>query len=127
MKNYIPVQFFYDLTELALARTQLEQAGIETMTRDEQTMQTLGMFEARSIGGAKLLVHQNDYVRASQLLIEVGLLNRDDQPQDFLLINKLDAIAKTFPIINTLPKEFRLIFIGVLLIGIPLVFLLFML
>jgi len=126
MKNYIPVQFFYDLTELALARTQLEQAGIETMTRDEQTTQTLGI-EARSMGGARLLVHQRDYVRASQLLIEAGLLNRDDQPQDFLLVNKIDQLALSFPIVKQFPKEFRLIFIGVLFIGVPLVYLLLIL
>lgn len=117
--NLIIVQHFYDLPELALARRKLELEGIKTVTRDENTMQTLSVIEARAIGGAKLLVDKEDYARASKILIEIGIMNNNNNPEDFGIIQFLDRIALATPVIRQLSKEFRVLLISFLMIAIP--------
>ena len=117
--EYITVHHFYDTTELTLVKNHLEHAGISTRTRDEQTMQTLSMLEARAIGGAKLQVPKSDYVRASQLLIELGVMTANEDPQDFWIINFLDSMACAIPGLGSLSKELRLVVIGFIIIAIP--------
>ncbi|BDS15091.1 putative signal transducing protein [Aureispira anguillae] len=116
--SLIIVQHFYDLAELALAKRKLEEAGIKTVSRDELTMQVTTI-EARAIGGAKLLVNKQDYVRASQLLIEAGFMDANNNPKDFWIVDFLDGIAKQFPLVRQFPKELRVVFLSFFIIAIP--------
>lgn len=117
--DLIIVQHFYDLVELALAKRKLEEEGIATVTRDELSMQTMSIIEARAIGGAKLLVDKSEYARASKLLIELGIMNANPDPKDFWIVSFLDSIALKIPLIQQLSKEFRLIVLLFFLISIP--------
>ena len=113
----IVVQYFYDLTELALAKRYLESAGIATLTRDTHTMQTLSVLEARAMGGAKLLVDKRDYLQASKLLIEGGFMNANTNPSTFWLVEGLDNLARLLPGVEGLPRELRLVAISFLLLA----------
>lgn len=110
--DLIVVQYFYDVTELALARRQLEQAGIFTQERDAQTLSTLSALEARSIGGAKLLVLKDDYKRASELLIQGGFMTYNPNPATFSWVEALQEWASLFPGTTNLPKELRLVLVS---------------
>jgi hypothetical protein len=116
--EFITVKHFYDSTELALARAKLELEGIKTITKDEQTSTVLGL-EARAIGGTKLQVHEENYQKASTLMIELGFMAENDNIQDFLFIDMIDQIALKVPGINSLNKEMRLVSIGFVIIVIP--------
>lgn len=120
MENYIVVHFFYDNTSLALARSVLEREGIRTQTKDEETMQVLSVLEARAIGGAKLLVQEKDYIRASEIMIEMGLMNADTGNRDFWFVDYLDKIAILIVGTKVLNKDFRLVLISFLMLSIPL-------
>lgn len=112
----IVVQNFYDLTALALAERHLEAAGIATITRDAYTTQVIGL-EARTMGGAKLLVKQRDYVRASKLLIEGGFMTANSNPSGFWLTEALDQLAGLLPGVGQLSRELRLVIIGFILLS----------
>ncbi len=113
----IVVQYFYDLTELSLAEHYLQAAGIRTITRDTHTMQTLSILEARAIGGAKLLVDKQDYLRASKLLIESGFMTANSNPSSFWLVENLDHLSLLLPGVERLPRELRLVIISFLLLA----------
>lgn len=106
----IVVQYFYDLTTLALAKRHLEEAGIKTLTQDTVMTQVTGL-EARALGGAKLLVHQDDYAKASRLLQEGGFMNENVNAAPSWLVEVLDQVACLLPGVGNLPKELRLVVI----------------
>lgn len=115
--DFIVVQHFYDATELTLAQRQLQNAGIPTQARDVFSLQTFTTFEARSFGGAKLLVPQKDYHRASSLLIEGGFMKYNPSPQTFRLTQVLDEWAMLLPGVGRLSRELRLVAIGFVLLS----------
>lgn len=117
--KFIIVQHFYDLTALALAERHLKAAGIDTLTRDAFTTQVIGP-EARAIGGAKLLVHKRDYVKASQLLIEAGFMDSTNSSTHFGWTETLDQVASLLPGASQLPRELRLVIIVFILISLVL-------
>lgn len=110
----IVVQYFYDLTILSLAERYLEAAGVKTITRDALMTQVTGI-EARALGGAKLLVRKEDYVKASRLLQEGGFMNENVNDAPFWFAEILDQVACLFPGVGRLPKELRLVIIVFLL------------
>ncbi|WMX14445.1 MULTISPECIES: putative signal transducing protein [unclassified Aureispira] len=116
--SLIVVQYFYDLPALSLAKRQLEAAGIETVTRDELTLQVYSI-EARATGGAKLLVHKKDYAKASQILIEGGFITANENPKDFWIVDFLDTLSRPIPGVKQLPKELRIVIVCFILIAIP--------
>jgi hypothetical protein len=116
--SLIVVHYFYDLPALSLAKRQLETEGIHVISRDELSLQVYGV-EARAMGGAKLLVDKKDYAKASSVLIEGGFINPNDNPQDFWIIDFLDALSRPLPGVNKLPKELRLVIVCALLVLIP--------
>lgn len=116
--SFITVKHFYDSTELSLARAKLEQEGVKTITKDEQASTMLGL-EARAIGGTKLQVHEDDYQKASTIMIELGFMDENDNVQDFFFIDMIDKVALGIPGIQGLNKEMRLVSIGFFLIVIP--------
>lgn len=116
--NLIVVHYFYDLPALFLAKRQLEAEGIHVVSRDELSLQVYGV-EARAMGGAKLLVNKKDYAKASSVLIEGGFIDPNDNPQDFWILDFLDALSLPLPGVNKLPKELRLVIVCALLVSIP--------
>lgn len=115
--DLIVVQYFYDITELALAKNQLEQAGIFTQERDVQTLSTLSALEARSVGGAKLLVFKKDYQKASKLLIQGGFMTYNANPTHFLWEETLQKWVSILPGTANLSKELRLVLAGFILLS----------
>ena len=116
--SLIVVQYFYDLPALSLAKIHLETKGIKVISRDELSLQVYGA-EARAMGGAKLLVDKKDYARASNVLIEGGFINPNENPQDFWLVDFLDALSRPIPGVHKLSKELRLVMVSFILISIP--------
>jgi len=116
-KDLIVVQHFYDSTELTLARQQLEQAGIFTQERDVRTLEILSPLEARSMGGAKLLVPKSDYPKASQLLIQGGFMTYNPEPVAFQWILTLQEWGSILPGMSRLSKELHLVLVGFLLLS----------
>lgn len=112
----IVVQYFYDLPALALAKRQLEVEGIEVISRDEISFQVYG---PEGLGGAKLLVNKEDYARASQILIEGGFIDANDNPQDFQIVDFLDKIGRSLFGKERLSKELRLFLVLIILFSIP--------
>lgn len=115
--DLIVVQHFYDITELTLARRQLQQAGIFTQERDVRTLTTLSALEARSMGGAKLLVPKADYQKASKLLIQGGFMTYNPNPTTFWWIEALQEWASILPGASRLSKELRLVLVGFVLLS----------
>jgi hypothetical protein len=116
--SLIVVQYFYDLPAFSLAKRQLEAEGIKVVSRDELSLQVYGA-EARAMGGAKLLVDKEDYAKASNVLIEGGFINSNDNPQDFWIVDFIDTLAQPIPGVNKLSKELRLVLVAFILISIP--------
>lgn len=114
--SLIVVQYFYDLPALSLAKRQLESEGIEAITRDEFATQ---IGAEAGVVGARLLVNKKDYTKASQVLIEGGFINPNDNPQDFWMVDFLDALSRPIPGVHKLPKELRLVLVSFVLISIP--------
>lgn len=117
--DLIIVQHFYDLPELTLARRGLEAEGIKTVSRDENTMQTLSVIEARAVGGAKLLVDKSDYARASKILIDLGIMNENNDEEEAIIFNSLNEIGSKIPFVSKLPKELQVVSVAFLFIAIP--------
>lgn len=115
--DLIVVQHFYDLTELTLAKRQLQQAGIFTQERDVQTLVTLSALEARSMGGAKLLVSKADYQKASALLIQGGFMTYNPTPATFWWVEALQEWASILPGAAGLSRELRLVLVGFVLLS----------
>ncbi len=115
--DLIVVQHFYDVTELTLAKHQLQQAGIFTQERDVQTLATFSALEARSMGGAKLLVRKTDYQKASALLIQGGFMTYNPSPATFWWIEALQEWASILPGAASLSRELRLVLVGFVLVS----------
>lgn len=117
MSNLIVVQHFYDVTQLSLARRHLELAGIYTQERDVHTLATFSPLEARSMGGAKLLVAHSDYHEASRLLIEGGFMVYNPTPGSFAWVETLHEWSLLLPGTASLSRELRLVLMGFVLLS----------
>lgn len=106
MKNPVVLFRFYDTIQLHLAQSQLEQEGITTLVLDENATRTLSIFESFAIGGARLMVDRDDYHRSKQIMVEMGMMNKDAEG-DFAVINWIDSFGKLMPGASKLSKELR--------------------
>ena len=77
MKNWpVLISFSYPL-EAHLAKGYLEANGIETILKDEHTVQVANVYSS-AIGGVKLVVRDSEYNRGIQLLKDGGYLADED-------------------------------------------------
>lgn len=77
MNDLVVVATFTFPSELIVMKGRLESEGIECHTKDELTVQSHN-FLSNAVGGVKLLVKQNDVIRARVILIEAGHLKESD-------------------------------------------------
>lgn len=116
--SLIALHSFYDTILLNVVTATLKQEGIKSIVHDEHATQTLSIFEARAIGGARLMIHEKDYVKASKILIEMGIINRNDEEDDFAIITTLADIGKSLPIVSNWNKELRFVAVAFLLVAV---------
>ena len=115
MKNPIVVQYSMTPAALNMAYNALLRAGIETVIHDELTTQIMSI-GAREIGGAKLLVDERDYERASQILLDIGIMKESNSRRDFEPIYQFKKKTERLPLIGHLDSDLRLTIIFGLII-----------
>lgn len=71
----------WNTQDIYMAKNYLEANGIECVLQDELTTQT--SYYANAIGGAKLLVREEDTKEAARLLVEGGYVDEEDcEPEE---------------------------------------------
>jgi hypothetical protein len=84
MPDLVTIWAFQYQHQLLIVRGRLEAEGIETYVQDELTIQ-VDPFYSNALGGIKLMVHQADVPRATEILAESGLVKQNEkQPFEFL-------------------------------------------
>ena len=68
MDNWIVLKTFLHLHQAHLAKSLLESEGIQAIIKDELMN---SIIPGCSVGGIKLLVHEDDYEKSLQLLEEI--------------------------------------------------------
>lgn len=82
-------------TEIVVARTYLEANGIPCFMKDE----LINQVHPFAIGGAKLQVHEEDAIRAAELLIEGGFAKKEDfeiPEPDMRMVRIFEKISNFF-------------------------------
>ena len=59
--------------EMSIVRSKLESEGIETLTKDEETLQAVTGF-TYAIGGVKIFVQEKDLLKAQEILTQMGYI-----------------------------------------------------
>ncbi|MBS3913637.1 MAG: DUF2007 domain-containing protein [Bacteroidetes bacterium] len=125
MNDWKVVQTFSYPHEAHLAATLLDSEGIESIVKDELAVQMQPII-SNAIGGVKLLVWDNEWEKASEILKKHAKKSDVILPPS-ILGDLSDMVASKFPALQTLPKELQWIIIGGLfiVISIPLTYLIF--
>jgi hypothetical protein len=71
MRNLILLRRFRDIPEALLAKGRLEAHGVECFLADEN-MVRMDWFISNLLGGVKLLVEPQDFIRASRILNDIA-------------------------------------------------------
>ena len=107
MPNLVTIWTFPYQHQLLIIRGRLEAEGIETFAQDELTIQVDPLY-SNALGGIKLMVHQEDVARATEILAGSGFVKeKEKQPFEFLQVF-FDATAK-LPVIGKLSFGRRVI------------------
>lgn len=107
MKDWITILTFTYPHEAHLAKGKLESEGIEVQIADEMTVQVHN-FYSNAIGGVKLMVHEADFQRANQILVDSGYIKHEKSTENKFL-NWIDKFTSRFPFIGKTILEIRLI------------------
>lgn len=107
MKNWIIVTSFTLPLKANLAKGKLQSQGIPSILKDELTVQA-DNFLSNAIGGVKLLVHENDYASARQILEDAGYLEVSVQAPP----TWFDKATSNIPFIGKWQTEFRFMILG---------------
>lgn len=91
----------------------LESEGISVQIKDELTAQ-VNNFYSNAIGGVKVLVAENDYNRAIEILIETGNITAPE-PSDNIIFNFVNNIFTKQSSISEFLSFKVIIFIFILL------------
>jgi len=100
--------------EAYIVKGRLESDGIPVQIRDELTTQ-VNNFYSNAIGGVKLLIPQEDYKRAMEILIKTGQIKEPEKSENKIL-KRLDKISSKLPWIGKSVLELRLLIIAALLL-----------
>ena len=80
-EDYTILAVFEYSTEAQLVKSKLDSEGIKTMLMDEKTIDTDPMI-SQAIGGVKLLVHNSDLEKASEIYNEIRTYEKDADGND---------------------------------------------
>jgi hypothetical protein len=103
MENWKTIASFTFPTEAHIAKGYLESNGIETIMKDEMTVQ-VNNFYSNAIGGVKILVQNSDYEQGIHLLQKGGYLLGNDATTDYKIeLVEKDSLfnKKTCPFCNS--------------------------
>lgn len=103
--NFITLITFGMPHEIIPVRARLESDGIECFVRDELTV-TAQPLLSNAIGGIKLQVRESDFIRARDILIECGYMQKE--PEVILTpSNGFAHFSSRIPFVRTFPVEVR--------------------
>ncbi len=89
--SFVTIQTYTYPNEMSIVRGLLESEGIETFVRDEIISQ-VNPFYANAVGGIKLQVHEEDYLRAREILVEKGFIKEGKKQETDHLEDKLTRL-----------------------------------
>jgi hypothetical protein len=80
--NYKILAVFEYSTEAHVTKSKLDFEGLQTMLMDEKTIDSDPLV-SNAIGGVKLLVHKNDFNKASKIYNEIRVYQKDKNGNNF--------------------------------------------
>lgn len=125
MNNWSVIITFIYPHEAHLAKGLLESEGFDVIIRDELTAQ-VNNFYSTAIGGVKLLVREEEAVRAYDLLKEAGYIVEEQKEQRLAVFPKQNSricpFCQSGDVIRKKTPGYVVLF-SILLLGLPLPFL----
>jgi len=112
MNYWVTIKNYSLPHEAHLAKTYLENEGIEVFLKDELTTQIYN-FYSNAIGGVKLQVRPENELRAKQILGQNVYELNPTQPNP--IVAKINAFSDKVPFVNTLEGDVK-IFVGLSLL-----------
>lgn len=113
MENWVNIISFNHTMHVYLPKTKLESEGIEVILQDELSSH----ISPADIGGVKLLVKEEDFDRAHDLLNEWGYHLEDSDSRANRYLKAFDDFTSEVPIMRKWIVEMRLVvFIAVFLV-----------
>jgi hypothetical protein len=80
--NYKILAVFEYSTEAHITKSRLDSDGFDTMLMDEKTIDSDPLI-SNAIGGVKLLVHKNDFEKATEVYNEIRTYQKDEKGNNF--------------------------------------------
>ena len=80
--NYNILAVFEYSTEAHITKSRLDSDGFDTMLIDEKTIDSDPLI-SNAIGGVKLLVHKNDFKKATEIYNEIRTYQKDEKGNNF--------------------------------------------
>lgn len=97
------------------AKAKLQSEGVEVFIKDEMTAQVHN-FYSNAIGGVKLQVRESDVDIAHRILVQSGYIKEKPTNSNKWLV-KFDNLTCKWPIIRSLPIEFRIVVLAAIVIS----------
>ncbi|MFM9985841.1 MAG: hypothetical protein ACKVOK_11445 [Flavobacteriales bacterium] len=116
--TYYTVAVFTYPTEVIVPRITLETAGIECITKDEETI-TANPMLSNAVGGIKLQVKEQDFQKAVAILKEAGVEIFQVSDTESIWVLRLEKLTSRIPLLGKYSLEKRMMFIlGVFIIAV---------
>ena len=84
--NYTILAVFEYSAEAQISKTKLEAEGVQTLLMDEKTVDSDPLISG-AIGGVKLLVHNDDLIKAKKIYNEIRLYATDENDESYCCPN----------------------------------------
>ena len=85
-QNFKILAIFEFSTEAHIIKSKLDSEGLNTMLMDEKTIDSDPLI-SNAIGGVKLLVHNNDFEKATIIYNEIRVYQKDKDGKDIFCPN----------------------------------------
>lgn len=108
MADFVEIINSDNIITFDLMKSVLRQNEIPFITRDELTVQTDPLY-SNAIGGAKILVHPSDVLRAIQILEKAGYNASQIDTLDHPIAKILSPFASKIPFLNKLRFELQIV------------------
>ncbi len=117
-ETFYTVAVFTYPTEVIVPRITLETAGIECITKDEETITTNPLL-SNAVGGIKLQVRERDFQKAVAILKEAGVEIFQVSDTESIWVMRLEKLTSRIPILGKYSLEKRMMLIlGVFVIAV---------
>ena len=112
MNDLVTLTTFTYPHEAAVIKGRLQAEGIDCFIKDDLTAQVNPLY-SNAIGGVKLMVRANDFLKAAAILEESGL-DRTGHKRNSPLLGKILSFTSNIPWVKGLQAELQLL----LLVGV---------